>query len=73
MPEQKQTRIEKEVRPQRKEGNEAQEPEVTPKPTSIERGKELKEKLDKLMDEIDETLEENAEQFVRSYVQRGGE
>ena len=26
-----------------------------------------------LLDEIDEVLEENAEEFVRSYVQKGGE
>lgn len=29
--------------------------------------------LDDLLDEIDEILEENAEEFVRSYVQKGGE
>lgn len=29
--------------------------------------------MDTLMDEIDEILEENAEEFVRNYVQRGGE
>ncbi|MEC7175713.1 MAG: ubiquitin-like protein Pup [Actinomycetota bacterium] len=29
--------------------------------------------LDDLLDEIDEILEENAEDFVRSYVQKGGE
>ncbi|MDQ4148727.1 MAG: ubiquitin-like protein Pup [Actinomycetota bacterium] len=31
------------------------------------------EQVDKLIDEIDEILEENAEEFVRSYVQKGGE
>ena len=29
--------------------------------------------MDRLVDEIDEVLEENAEEFVKSYVQRGGE
>ena len=29
--------------------------------------------LDAMLDEIDEVLEENAEEFVKSYVQRGGE
>jgi len=29
--------------------------------------------VDKLLDEIDDILEENAEEFVKSYVQRGGE
>ena len=37
------------------------------------RGKKIKEDLDKLLDEIDGLLEENAEEFVKSYVQRGGE
>lgn len=32
-----------------------------------------REDLDRLIDEIDEVLEENAEEFVRSYVQKGGE
>ena len=37
------------------------------------KGKKIKEDLDKLLDEIDDILEENAEEFVKSYVQRGGE
>jgi len=36
-------------------------------------GEALKEDLDDLLDEIDSVLEENAEEFVRSYVQKGGE
>jgi ubiquitin-like protein Pup len=36
-------------------------------------GEELTERIDDLLDEIDSVLEENAEEFVRSYVQRGGE
>jgi ubiquitin-like protein Pup len=44
-----------------------------PNPDTVKKGKQLKENLDKLMDEIDEVLEENAEEFVKSYVQRGGE
>ena len=31
------------------------------------------EDLDDLLDEIDEVLETNAEEFVKSYVQKGGE
>jgi len=38
-----------------------------------ERGETLKEDLDRIIDEIDEVLEENAEEFVKNYVQRGGE
>ena len=37
------------------------------------KGTELKEEMDALVDEIDEVLEENAEEFVKNYVQRGGE
>jgi len=36
-------------------------------------GEELKEELDDLLEEIDSVLEANAEDFVRSYVQKGGE
>lgn len=47
--------------------------EVTPNPKIIEKGKEIKEELDRLMDKIDDVLEENAEAFVKSYIQKGGE
>jgi ubiquitin-like protein Pup len=33
----------------------------------------LKEELDDLLDEIDDVLETNAEDFVKSYVQKGGQ
>ena len=36
-------------------------------------GDKLKAELDDLLDEIDEVLESNAEDFVKSYVQKGGE
>ena len=38
-----------------------------------ESGEKLKAELDDLLDEIDEVLETNAEDFVKSYVQKGGE
>jgi len=41
-------------------------------PTSAT-GEKLKAELDELLDEIDEVLEDNAEEFVRNYVQKGGE
>jgi prokaryotic ubiquitin-like protein Pup len=44
----------------------------TTAPTS-ERGDKIKADLDDLLDEIDEVLEDNAEEFVRNYVQKGGE
>jgi prokaryotic ubiquitin-like protein Pup len=36
-------------------------------------GEKIKAELDDLLDEIDEVLETNAEEFVKSYVQKGGE
>lgn len=42
-------------------------------PEVAKKGKKMKEDIDKLLDEIDDILEENAEEFVKSYVQRGGE
>lgn len=50
-----------------------EETEVEEVPTSTKKGDELKAELDDLLDEIDEVLEENAEEFVRSYVQKGGQ
>ena len=35
--------------------------------------KELTEGVDSILDAIDEVLEANAEEFVRSYVQKGGQ
>lgn len=37
------------------------------------KGKGLKDEMDALVDEIDSVLEENAEEFVKNYVQRGGQ
>ncbi|GDX19830.1 prokaryotic ubiquitin-like protein Pup [Actinomycetes bacterium] len=33
----------------------------------------IKTDLDSILDQIDEVLEENAEEFVKSYVQKGGQ
>ena len=40
---------------------------------AAEHGERLKHVLDDLLDEIDEVLETNAEEFVKSYIQKGGE
>jgi ubiquitin-like protein Pup len=45
--------------------------EDVPAPSAT--GEKLKAELDDLLDEIDEVLEENAEEFVRNYVQKGGQ
>ncbi len=48
-----------------------EETEATP--AVGEKGEQLKKNLDELLEEIDAVLEENAEEFVKNYIQRGGE
>ena len=38
-----------------------------------ERKEKLDDDVDSILDEIDDVLEENAEEFVRGFVQKGGE
>ena len=52
---------------------EPQEEEAAANPAVAEKGRKLKKDLDDLLDEIDTVLEKNAEEFVKNYVQRGGE
>jgi ubiquitin-like protein Pup len=48
--------------------------ETTSATTALaERGEDIKDRLDGILDDIDQVLEENAQEFVASYVQRGGE
>ena len=47
--------------------------EVQEAPATSATGEKLKADIDDLLDEIDDVLETNAEDFVRSYVQKGGE
>ena len=42
-------------------------------PAKSESGEKIKAELDDLLDEIDDVLEVNAEEFVKSYVQKGGQ
>jgi ubiquitin-like protein Pup len=42
-------------------------------PPVTESGDKLRAELDDLLDEIDDVLETNAEDFVKSYVQKGGQ
>lgn len=53
------------------ETEEAVTPEVNPE--VAERVEQIGEDVDDLLDEIDSVLEENAEEFVRGYVQKGGQ
>ena len=48
-------------------------PPATTNPEAAERNEKLTEDVDDLLDEIDSVLEENAEEFVRGYVQKGGQ
>jgi len=49
------------------------ETESSPAPAKSERAEEIKSELDDLLDEIDEVLETNAEEFVKGYIQKGGQ
>ncbi|HEY2947656.1 MAG TPA: ubiquitin-like protein Pup [Micromonosporaceae bacterium] len=51
--------------------DEAPAPEADPE--VAERVEKIDEDVDDLLDEIDSVLEENAEEFVRGYVQKGGQ
>jgi ubiquitin-like protein Pup len=57
----------------RKPSPRPQEEVVEESPTSSDQGEALKAELDDLLDEIDEVLETNAEDFVKSYIQKGGQ
>jgi ubiquitin-like protein Pup len=54
--------------PRERKAEEVVDPEV-----DTSRGEQIKADLDDLLDEIDEVLEDNAEEFVRNYVQKGGQ
>jgi len=60
---------------QKSKGDGAEEPDESGEGGQklAKKGEDLKEEMDSLMDEIDSVLEENAEEFVKNYVQRGGE
>ena len=48
--------------------------EVTEQPAApVKQGDKIKAELDDLLDEIDSVLEDNAEEFVKGYVQKGGQ
>ncbi|MGI5169476.1 ubiquitin-like protein Pup [Actinomadura hibisca] len=61
---------------QKQTGRRTEEVEETQAETTgdvQERNEALTDDVDAILDEIDEVLEENAEEFVRSYVQKGGQ
>jgi len=59
-------------RPQRQQETETEE--VVESSTDVaERHEKLTEDVDAILDEIDDVLESNAEDFVRAFVQKGGQ
>jgi len=61
------------VRKQRTERTERKAETVDDTTVDATKGDQIKADLDDLLDEIDEVLEDNAEEFVRNYIQKGGE
>jgi prokaryotic ubiquitin-like protein Pup len=59
-------------RPQRHEDEEVDEA-VEASTDVAERHEKLTEDVDAILDEIDDVLESNAEDFVRAFVQKGGQ
>ncbi len=49
------------------------EPEAAALPAASARKESLDADVDALLDDIDDVLEENAEEFVRGFVQKGGQ
>ena len=59
-------------RPQKQNENEVDQ-EVEAASDIAERHEKLTEDVDAILDEIDDVLESNAEDFVRAFVQKGGQ
>jgi prokaryotic ubiquitin-like protein Pup len=59
-------------RPQRQQDDQTEE--VVENSSDVaERHEKLTEDVDAILDEIDDVLESNAEDFVRAFVQKGGQ
>ena len=56
-----------------RKSEETEEVEASASSDVQERHEKLTDDVDALLDEIDDVLEENAEDFVRSFIQKGGE
>ncbi|HEV7193874.1 MAG TPA: ubiquitin-like protein Pup [Jatrophihabitantaceae bacterium] len=59
-------------RPQ-KQTDDVEEVEASASSDVAERHEKLTEDVDAILDEIDDVLETNAEDFVRAFVQKGGQ
>lgn len=56
-----------------KTSEEVEETEATASADVAERKEQLDNDIDALLDEIDDVLESNSEDFVRGFVQKGGQ
>ncbi len=63
--------LKKKPAPQQRE-SEVKDPDTGTQASTVS-GTKIKAELDDLLDEIDEVLETNAEEFVKSYIQKGGQ
>ena len=54
-------------------GDASEEPTEQVAAASTDQARDVIDDVDELLDEIDEVLESNAEEFVRGYVQKGGQ
>ena len=57
----------------KKSSEEEESVQAAPEGTVAERKEQLDEDIDAMLDEIDDVLETNAEDFVKSFIQKGGE
>ncbi|MDH2415671.1 ubiquitin-like protein Pup [Nocardioides sp. CER19] len=57
----------------RKANEEVEEVETSSETDLAERKESLDADVDDILDEIDDVLETNAEDFVKSFIQKGGE
>ena len=56
-----------------RQSEETEEAQVETTGEVQERQEKLTDDVDALLDEIDDVLEENAEEFIKGYVQKGGQ
>jgi ubiquitin-like protein Pup len=57
----------------RRSGQDDDATQAAPESDVAERKEALDDDVDAILDEIDEVLESNAEDFVKSFIQKGGE
>jgi ubiquitin-like protein Pup len=63
----------KQEKAERRTGRETTPDEIDTKSAEPANRSNLDADVDSILDEIDEVLEENAEDFVKSFVQKGGQ